>query len=211
MNRNRKNYFDSSRVQKYKYKKQLRNNIIDLNIFAQRIGLQVEHVIFRPNINIIAQNNEERKIDITVLPNSLTAKQKVYKCLIAKDLSNLSNRNYSTFRKTLKDSFPFGTSLDRIRNLQKDLNRYFWVKSNAFGFYLDPKKKFQFVISKFLEKNVSTHQRFSIKLSADSSTISKTKINLLLFTFELLNDTSISSVNTTYILGKFLILVKNFL
>ena len=74
--------------------------------------------------------------------------------------------------------------------MQNKLNNFFKVKYNNYGFYVDPLQKIQFVCQNFIRRNnnYSLDKPIRIKLSADGTSISGTKINLVNFTFELLDD-----------------------
>ena len=94
---------------------------------------------------------------------------------------------------------------EAVNKLQLYLNYSFSIKSNNDGFYIDPVKKIKFVCEKFLNKNPNfSKTKFKIKLSADSTSITRTDIKLLNVTFNLLDDVeNCSSVFGSIILGNY--------
>ena len=72
------------------------------------------------------------------------------------------------------------------------------------GFYVEPLQKIKFVCKKYLEKKTARVETFRIKLSADGTSITKSRVNVLVFTFTLLNDVkNAQSVFGQMILGKY--------
>ena len=98
-------------------------------------------------------------------------------------------------RKTLSKISPNKLSgLKRIYSLKVQLDNHF----------IDPVQKIKFVCKKFLSRKPNFPSNvFKIKLSCDGITISKTKVQLLNFSFNLLDDQKNAlNVEHTYILGK---------
>ena len=103
--------------------------------------------------------------------------------------------------------------LKAIKKCQKEMNNIFEIISTEFGYFVDPLQKITFVCKKFLnesqrriksEKTFKNFQgdAFKIKLSADSTNISRNKTALLNFTFNLLDEkVKACSVNKIFILG----------
>jgi hypothetical protein len=109
---------------------------------------------------------------------------------MAKDLTNLSIKKYTILKQTLKEingnSIP---NINKILNLQYKLNDLYELRSNDKGFFIDPIKKIKYVCEKFLLKNPEfSETKFKIKLSADGTNISKKFVNLLNFTFNLIDE-----------------------
>ena len=169
--RRRKNYFECAKSQKIRNKNLIIMHAEHLSKFCKSIGLKIDEIILSPILN---QTNEF-KTKITILPNNSTKETKVFRCLMAKDLTNLSYRNYSLLKQTLnyvgRDWLP---NINKITNMQLKLNDFFPLLSNNRGFYIEPINKIRFVCEKFLLKNENfTETKFKIKLSADGANISK--------------------------------------
>ena len=76
-----------------------------------------------------------------------------------------------------------------VTKLQFKLNNFFEIQSNDDGFFDEPQNKIKFVRQKFLKRYPNfSESKFRIKLSADSTSISRKHINVLNFTFNLLDD-----------------------
>ena len=154
------------------------------------------------------QTLQTKHIIITVHeddPYQYTENYKTFKCLEIKDVCNISNENYRKMRKTLSKISPNKLSaLKRIYSLKVQLDNHFRVNTNEKGCYIDPEQKIKFVCKKFLSRNPNFPSNvFKIKLSCDGITISKTKVQLLNFSFNLLDDQKNAlNVEHTYILGK---------
>ena len=123
---------------------------------------------------------------------------------MAKDITNLSCRKYSLLISTLNklntNQMP---GLKSVTKLQIKLNNFFKIQSNDYGFFVEPLDKIKYVCKKFLIKNPEFFRsKFRIKISADSTSISGTHINVLNFTFNLLDDVkTATSVFGSKILG----------
>jgi hypothetical protein len=218
--RRRKRYFDCSIRQKKRNKNLIKIKSYMLNEFAKSLGLQVKEIVLTnyeneniddENVNFFdelqMQTLKTKHIIITVHeddPYLYTENYKTFKCLEIKDVCNISNENYRKMRKTLSKISPNKLAgLKRIYTLKVQLDNHFRVNTNEKGCYLEPEQKIKFVCKKFLSRNPNFPSNvFKIKLSCDGITISKTKVQLLNFSFNLLDDQkNVLNVEHTYILG----------
>ena len=218
--RRRKRYFDCSLSQKKRNKNLIKIKAYLLNEFTKSLGLEVKEIVLTNYENemeeedgdffddqIQMQTFKTKHIIVTVHeddPYQYTENYKTLKCLEIKDVCNISNENYRTMRKTLSTISPNKlTGLKRIYSLKIQLDNLFIVNNNEKGFYFEPEPKIKFVCKKFLSRNPNyTSNVFNIKLSCDGITISKTKVQLLNFSFNLLDDKkNVLNVEQTYILG----------
>ncbi len=184
--RKRKNFFDCGISQKIRNKNLILMQTEALSNFCNSIGLKIDEIILSPKIDQLNVND----IKINILPYKMSKDLKIFKCLMAKDLTNLSIKKYSIMKQTLKEingnSIP---NINKILNLQYKLNDLYELQSNEKGFFIDPIKKIKFVCEKFLLKNPDfSEKKFKIKLSADGTNISKKFVKLLNFTFNLLDE-----------------------
>ena len=125
-----------------------------------------------------------------------------------KDLINISDAKYNIMYNLYKEFIPKGlVSLEKVIDLQNELNIFWPVISNKNGFYLkDPGQKIGYICDKFEERcnfmSNRVNRTFEIKISCDSTNISKKHTQLLNFTFNLLNDeANNSNVSNIFILG----------
>jgi hypothetical protein len=193
-----KNYFKCSK----RYQRVNRSKIRSiLQEFCSKIGLKVESIILsrrKKNTGVF-----QKPPKLTILKNHISKSQLAFRWMKATDLLNISNKKYHLLRKLLKNSPYILPSKHWITEMKLDLNDFFEIIPNDKGFYVNPEQKIQFVCKKFLIDNPDyQRQTFRIKLSADVTQISKTRIQLLNFTFDLLDDNKeISSVKSIFILG----------
>jgi hypothetical protein len=201
-----KNYFKCSK----RYQRVNRSKIRSiLQEFCSKIGLKVDNIILsrrKKNTGVF-----QKPPKLTILKNQISKSQFAFQCMKATDLLNISNKKYHLLRKLLKNSPFILPSQHWITEMKLDLNDYFEIISNDKGFYVNPEQKIQFVCKKFLIDNPDyQRQTFRIKLSADVTQISKTRIQLLNFTFDLLDENKgISSVMSIFILGILIFYFKN--
>lgn len=119
----------------------------------------------------------------------------------------MSERSYNTFRKALSPYINL-ISLKECNTHKERVNKIWSIRDNEMGSYVkEPIEKIKFVCTKYLEKLIrsSTNQvkdkTFNILLSGDGISLTKTHINILNFTFSLLNDGDLS-LKGFYTLGK---------
>ena len=113
--RRRKNYFECTRSQIIRNQNLIKMHAEYLSRFCKSIGLKLDEIILSPN------NEEMNESDtkITIFPNRITNDYKIFKCLMAKDLTNLSCRNYSLFKQTLIHVHGYGfPNINKILNIQ---------------------------------------------------------------------------------------------
>jgi hypothetical protein len=203
--RRRKNYFECSKSHKLRLQELIRQNSYVLSNFCASIGLKIDQII-------LSRREELRDLPrctISVLPQ-ISSRYKTFKCLKAKDLSNLSRRNYSLFVNTLKDIIPFDIpGIKLLQRMQNNLNNTFRINlnENQNGFYFNIDQKFRYVIEKFLNSNrdfAENSNEIKIKLSTDSVKISRKNTILLNFAFNLIDDTiNAMGVHGTFVIGMF--------
>jgi len=199
--RKRKNYFALSRSQKKKSKNLIKAEALNgLNRFCKSMGLKINEMKLGP----VESEESENEIEIDISKFNLTNKYKKFVYLVMKDINNISKRKYKILRKLFSShhitKLPSHQDVDKI---QKDLNNYFTLNSNQFGYFVDPIQKIKFACKNFLHKNRKySGEKFRIKLSADSVQISRKNIYLLNLTFTLLDDfKTCKSVYGHFILG----------
>ena len=77
----------------------------------------------------------------------------IFKTLYAKDITNLSNIKYRQWRKILKEidaqRLP---GIKQIVTMQHELNNFFKIRKNNYGFFVNPIEKINLVCSSFLKK-----------------------------------------------------------
>jgi len=197
--KSKKSFFDVKRSQKRRNRNLIRMKSDILSKFCETIGLQVDEII------LSRKQDVARKPKITIIEQSLSDRHMIFKTLYAKDITNLSNIKYRQWRKILKEidaqRLP---GIKQIVTMQHELNNFFKIRKNNYGFFVNPIEKINLVCSSFLKKNPNFNKTvFEIKLSADGTRISSTKIQVLNFTFNLIDDEkNSSSVLSTYLLGK---------
>jgi hypothetical protein len=198
-----KNYFKCSERYKRINRSKIRNILQE---FCSRIGLKIDHIILSRRKK---KSRFPKPARIKILKSQITNSQMAFHCMKAKDLTNMSNEKYRLLRNLVKEINPiYLPSNNWISEMKFDLNNFFEIISINNGFYLNPEQKIQYVCKKFLTKNTDFKNKvFNIRLSADVTKISKTRIQILNFTFDLLDERDIiSSVVSIYILGIFIFL-----
>ena len=205
--RKRKNFFLLSKSKKKKNLKLIRDEAVNnLNEICKSMGLRINELKVGPE----DENQINFKPKITLNKKNLTKDYKAYVWMMAKDFTNMSRKKYKIMRKlfsrNLDEKIP---GYKRVEKIQSQLNEFFILKSNDYGYFNDPASKIKFVASKFLLKNddfftENQEKILKIKLSADSVTISRKNIKLLNFTFSLLDDVeNCKSVFGHFSLGRF--------
>jgi hypothetical protein len=205
----RKNFFECSDRQKYNHKKLIKNKTKLASHLSKSIGLKLNEIILTP-VHKKAQllNNLPK---VTVLPYEIHEKNSIFKSLIAKDMANLSDKQYVSQRKILK-GYQQMPCIDSIIKFKNKLNDFFEIRKNNFGYFCNPKQKIKFVCEQFMLKYPDfSREGFKIKLSLDSTTITSSNILLLNFSFNLIDDIDKAmNVNGTYILGSFEIIKEDY-
>lgn len=193
LRKNRVPYFNL--YDKMKEKRKIKKKLDEFNNFLYTYGLSFSNV----EITTIQDN-----YNLTIAKNRTIDKQAAI-CQTAKDLTLMSERSYNIFRKALLPNINLSSLLEC--NLYKQrVNKIWLIGDNDMGSYVkEPVEKIKFVCSKYLEKLGKSNQvkdnTFNILLSGDGVSLTKTQINILNFTFSLLNDGDLS-LRGFYILGK---------
>ena len=208
--RKRKNHFEVGRESRRKNKIFIRNQLEDLNAFLKSIGLQLNSVDIKKKDDTI-ETVQPEGVNIPEFDLKISGKSFKYcpseiqlmQTAKAVDSSNLSQRNYHTLRNSL--SFTEIPSLYKIKEFKKRLNKFFELKKNEYGSYVNAREKIEFVLKKVYKKlnKQIDNDTFSIKFSGDGTNITRTSVQLLNFTFTVLNDKDkCKTSNGNYILGK---------
>ena len=93
----------------------------------------------------------------------------IFKCLKAKDLTNLSSRKYSLMTSTLKDLKTLRMpGIKAVTKLQFKLNDFFEIQSNDDGFFVDPQNKIKYVFFDEYQDVNSIQNNILLKLSENS-------------------------------------------
>ena len=125
----------------------------------------------------------------------------------AKDRANMSEKNYIRFRKTCSKINSFKLpSLFKLNEFKFRLNKFFTIIKNEFGFYVEPDEKIKWILNKLYHKEnfKLKNNIFRLHLSGDGMAASKTRVNLINFTFRVLNENN-QKTSSHYILGNFLL------
>jgi hypothetical protein len=130
--RTRKPFFQVSEEQKRLNKKQVAGLVDKLNEEILCIGLAISSVTF---VRKEYHETNEVKYEMNFINSSFQdiqqiEKNNIFKSTIAKDLANLSDRNYHLFRGTL--NLPI-SNLHQIKKFKNELNSLFTIKSNSLG------------------------------------------------------------------------------
>ena len=177
ISRKRKMHMDCTRTQKWKNKEIINSKLSDIKQFCSGMGLQIDEIILSP-IDNESPTNETK---ITIVETPISKDFQIFECLKAKDKTNMSVKKYTLLKSTLKEVKSIRLpGIELVDKLKHELDNFFAIKSNNDGFYIDPVKKIKFVCEKFINKNPNfSKNKFKIKISADSTSISRTNIHLL--------------------------------
>ena len=185
--RKRKDYYSCSSKQKVRDINKIDEKLKPADCFCRSKCLQIQKVF----VSALNEHRNKTNSRIEIIDNSneeiATLEEQVFASLIAKDETNLSKRKYKKFRQICKSAnLP---SYYLVKKMQKKLDRKNKIVTNQYGVYNKPLEKIQFVCGKYLQKyNAVKDDIFIIKLSGDGTTITKSNVNLLNFTFTLIND-----------------------
>ena len=112
---------------------------------------------------------------------------------LAKDISKMSDQNYSNFRKIIalhQDKESRLQSLPKIKKIRQIMNKFFTISTNFYGWFNEPFEKIAYVV-----KNTKFPMPFikdfvlKIHLSGDGLNLTRTRFNLVNFCFKILNET----------------------
>ena len=154
---------------------------------------------------------KKKKTTVTVSDLDVSEKDRIFQYLIAKDVSNISNKQYIYQKKALL-GIQRMPGVKKITKFQHLLNQFFEIKKNDFGYYCIPLQKIKFVCESFLLRNPEfLNSALRIKLNTDSTTITSSHIQLLNISFNLIDDVQrASSCDGTYMLGSFEIVKEDY-
>ena len=147
-----KNYFDYESDRRQILRNKIKDLVYqsDLKLFCQKIGLRIDEIKFAPN------DTDFRLIPpkITIAPFNLSKEMVLFKWMTVRDLINISCKKYVTLRKFLKTNYIAQLPcIDNVRVQQINIDNFFCLYKNDFGFFLCPEQKIKNVCYKFLERN----------------------------------------------------------
>ena len=200
--RKRKRHFELSREGRRLNKVKIREMLVNFNSYLKNMGLQLKSIE-------IEKQNTDKDVDFEMIflgkSESRNTKSQVQlmDALKAVDSSNMSQRNYKGFKKTL--SLNCMPSLYNLTRFKKRLNQFFELQSNDYGNFVNARQKIDYVLKKIYKRDPSLvkNNTFMLKFSGDGTNITKTSVQLLNFTFTVLNEKEICKTSAgNYILGK---------
>ena len=191
-----------SLVDKLKEKKKLKKKLDQFNTYLKSYGLAFNKIqIYKHDIN------NEKDFDLEIESKEPAGIDKVALCQTARDVSLMSEKAYNKFRKTINPIAKI-VSLAKCNAYKKKVNEFWAIGNNLYGsFILEPLKKITDVCEKYIDKmgkktppEPVKDNTLNIQLCGDGVMITKTHLNILNFTFSLLNDIDLS-LNGFYSLG----------
>ena len=124
----------------------------------------------------------------------------------AREEAIMSNNAWIKFRQRVNTIPGYDVPpLCRLIKTKKKLNQFYKIYQNEFGSFCDAKEKISFILTKIykkLDKNIE-NSKFMIEYCGDGTILTKTKINIINFTFNVLNAKN-RSHNGQFTLGKFI-------
>lgn len=150
--------------------------------------------------------NHKLEIKINEPEAKIQAKEKTDEKLVsvqAKDSCYISDRNWTNLRQIFK----IKTSLYGIKKLKKQLEIFELIEVEN-GFYINPEQKVTFVVSKIIvDLHIKPEDAIVLKLSGDSTNLTKPALKVLNFTFTCLNQGQMAKTSAgNFILGWLLII-----
>ena len=201
--RKRKNHFDLTRFGRRNQRVSIQEKISDLNLYLNSMGLQIR------TVHIVSKNEKkDEEVELTLNGKLISGKSEKVKiellnALKAVDASNISERAFHGLKKTLHlNAMP---SLYNLTRFKKRLNQFFELQSNDYGNFVNARQKIDYVLKKIYKRDPSLvkNNTFMLKFSGDGTNITKTSVQLLNFTFTVLNEKEICKTSAgNYILGK---------
>jgi hypothetical protein len=195
----RKNYFSSSKQQKYYIRQLLSKKIHELLSLAEKYSLGVDKNSLLTFYNIGENSEENKEINLKFLTHKPDSSI-ISKITKAKDEILLSDSNYERFRK----SIPVLPSIHYIRKSRHILNAsLFKTFRNKYGSYNDCEHKICYTIEKNFEKLEIRNNIIRVKLCGDGTNCGR-RHKLLNFCFTLPDQGMISKTSIgNYTLGIF--------
>jgi len=188
-------FFDLNRKDNEKVK--IKKKLEQFNVFLNTYGLSFKQ---KEISNFDNQNDFALNITENLVQNNNAAI-----CQTARDEALMSERAYNKFRKKIK---PFAklASLTKCNHYKRLISSYWQIQNTSCGaFVSDPIQKIKFVCEKYLTCNPGALEDkcFNIFLCGDGFQLTRTHLNILNFSFRLLNDSDLS-LNGCYVLGMYI-------
>lgn len=188
-------FFDLNRKDNEKVK--IKKKLEQFNVFLNTYGLSFKQ---KEISNFDNQNDFALNITENLVQNNNAAI-----CQTARDEALMSERAYNKFRKKIK---PFAklASLTKCNHYKRLISSYWQIQNTSCGaFVSDPIQKIKFVCENYLTYNPGAlkDKCFKIFLCGDGFQLTRTHLNILNFSFRLLNDSDLS-LNGCYVLGMYI-------
>ena len=178
---------------------------IPLNIYFKSLGLQIHKIELKKYTTGEPATSSKEFKKVLTIQESFTAKEiPDYMCQEARDTANMSERKYNKFRKVVNQLGGRLASMYSSNLIKTQMSKFYTILPNALGFYVKPKEKVNFVLTKIFEKlgRMIANDTFDLLISGDGLQLTRTHTNTVNFTFKVLNEKDPSAI---YTLGKFLI------
>lgn len=225
--RKRVKYGNISNRAKDNVKKQIYFNFLFFfDLFLYTYGLEINYIELKQFDGTIMTNYEEEQINIMTKKQKYKGFKNKFKInerenanhidmhdvevfQTAKDKANLSDAAYNAMRVVINKRHKFRmTSLNKLNIFKKKLNQFYKIEKNSLGCYIDAYEKLKFTIKKIYQQIIQKgryieNNTFRIHLSGDGCGITRTKFNIISFTFKVLNY-GVESTDGIFKLGKFL-------
>jgi hypothetical protein len=178
------------------------------------------------NLIIINISKERKFITIADLELTISEREIIHNLQIMKDKTGISRRKFIQQRKCLKRCNIIVPAESRLAHYRKHLmDKVFNLKQNenGNGYKLENcSEKIEFYLKKYYQRQIRKiesnpadsltiqqiipNDTFYLKLAGDGASLNQSQVNILNFTFTIINDIeNAMSVNGNYVLGK-----KNF-
>jgi hypothetical protein len=134
MERKKRNYFSINTKQKYNNREKFRKFMSKADAFARSIGLHITKIELNKYDNFSVNEKFKIVINQNQTENQIGADEKLmpFKCLLAKDQANLSDRKYKLVKKYLGLKL---TGLNKVKVLSKQINNIFTIEKNRHGYF----------------------------------------------------------------------------
>ncbi len=171
----------------------LKNSFISL-------GLEFESIIIvdrqRDNELITKKRNDDFHKQVIQIRQKSTKEEEAYIVQCARDLANMSEQAYTDFRNALKPICKL-PCVSNLNIMKSRMNRLFPVSNNLYGSYVNSLRKIEFVLNRVHDKlgGKIKDETFRIQYCGDGTMVSKTHVNLLTFSFSVMNVIDLSFHN----------------
>ena len=206
--RKRNNFHTLHRDTRTRLIRKFHEQFANFNQYLNSFGLNLH------KIELKSLTTDETDYKIKYI-NNTAVKNKDNLALIvqrARDRSNMSGKNYIRLKKALTQIPYFKMpGLNKIDEIKIKMNKFFEIKINDFGAYVNVEEKIQFILSKIYLKLNKTieNDTFHLRFAGDGAMITKTRLTLMNFTFTVLNEKKYSA-DANYLLGVFKIESENY-